>query len=283
MQRAMMIGAHPDDPEVAAGGLSLKYLDAGWEVMFVTMTNGDAGHHEMDRYELARRRKGEAEEVSRLTGIAYYIFDIHDGELMPGVEIRRELIGVIRRFRPDIVFSHPLMDYHPDHRYTSQIVMDTAYMLGVPAANPEVPAMRTRPVYAWYGSTRIPTRSDAFSVAVDIEPVWDRKVAIMAAHESQMFEWLPFDSGVLDQVPVERGARLEWLSNRRSERPRVTADTYRDRLEALYGEESGRQVRLSEAFIASPVSLPLTGENYREYFPFFYTSSATRSPTSEVE
>lgn len=268
-KRAMMIGAHPDDPEVAAGGLSLKYLDAGWEVMFVTLTNGDAGHHEMPRDKLAKRRKLEAEEVSRLMGIAYHIFDNHDGELMPSVEIRRELIGVIRRFDPDIVFSHPLMDYHPDHRYTSQIVMDTGYMLGVPAANPEVPAMRKRPVYAWYGSTRVPTRSDAFSVAVDIETVWRRKVEIMAAHESQMFEWLPFDAGILEEVPGGKDARIEWLSNRRSERPRVTADTYRDRLQELYGEDAGRKIRLAEAFIASPVSLPLTRENYTEYFPFF--------------
>ncbi|TVQ17446.1 MAG: PIG-L family deacetylase [Spirochaetaceae bacterium] len=265
--RAMMIGAHPDDPEASAGGTALKYLDAGWTVMFVSLTNGDAGHQTMARAELAERRRREADQVARIAGLEYVVFDEHDGELQPTLDVRRRLIGVIRAFAPDIVFSHPLVDYHPDHRYTSQIVMDTAYMLGVPAANTVVPAIRKRPVYAWYASGRMP-RVDAFTVAVDTTDVWDRKIDLLDAHESQMYEWLPFDAGDLDQVPATPEARKEWLSARWRVRAGAAATAYRDRLIAVYGRQRADQVATAEVFTASPVSLQLTEANYRDYFPF---------------
>ncbi len=275
-KKAMMIGAHPDDPEVAAGGVSFMYLDAGWEVMYVTLTNGDAGHHEDSREVLAKRRREESDRVSEIMGgIEYYIFNVHDGELMPTLEVRRELIGVIRKFAPDIIFSHPMMDYHPDHRYTSQIVMDTAYMLGVPAANPDVPAIRKRPIYAWYGSTRKPEIVDAFTVTVDIDEVWDRKVQIMDAHISQMYEWLPYDSGILGQVPEDPEKRLQWLSEHRMSRDLAVAGIYRKRLKELYGEDKGSSIRKAEAFTASPVSEPLTEQNYKEFFPFISSTDST--------
>ena len=267
-RRAMMIGAHPDDPEAAAGGTAIQYLDAGWTVMFVSLTNGDAGHHSMPREALAERRRQETTRVARIAGLEYVVFDAHDGELQPTLAVRRRLIGVIREFAPDIVFSHPLVDYHPDHRYTAQIVMDTAYMLGVPAANPEVPAIRKRPVYAWYASGRTPRLVDAFTVAVDTTSVWHRKIDLLDAHESQMYEWLPFDAGDLDQVPAGKEARKAWLSARWLNRGQSVATTYRDRLVAIYDADRADRIASAEAFTASPVSLQLSGANYREYFPF---------------
>ena len=108
---------------------------------------------------------------------------------------------MIRAFAPATVFSHPLIDYHSDHRYASQIVMDTAYMLGVPAVNPEVPPVRKRSVYAWYASIRAPRSADSFTVAVDTTSAWKRKIDILHAHESQTREWLPLTEANYREYP----------------------------------------------------------------------------------
>ena len=112
-------------------------------------------------------------------------------------------------------------------------------------------------------------RVDAFTVAVDTTDVWDRKVDLLDAHESQVYEWLPYDAGDLDQVPAAREERRAWLSARWRVRDGTTAATYRDRLAAVYGPARAERVETAEAFTVSPVSLPLTEENYREYLPFF--------------
>ena len=64
--RVIAFGAHPDDCDIRAGGLAAKYAAAGHAVKFVSVTNGDVGHHEISGGELARRRRAEAMESGRL-------------------------------------------------------------------------------------------------------------------------------------------------------------------------------------------------------------------------
>ena len=69
--RVIAFGAHPDDCDIKAGGLAAKYAEAGHAVKFVSVTNGDAGHHEMSGGMLAKRRRAEAQESGRRLGIEY--------------------------------------------------------------------------------------------------------------------------------------------------------------------------------------------------------------------
>ena len=85
-------GAHPDDCDSKAGGVAAKYAAAGHQVRFVSVTNGDAGHHEIGGVELARRRRAEAEAAGAVAGIEYHVLDIHDGELVPRLENRKLII-----------------------------------------------------------------------------------------------------------------------------------------------------------------------------------------------
>src|SRR5262249_32670776 len=143
------VGAHPDDADFAAGGTAARYRAAGHVVKMVSLTNGDAGHHEHPGPDLARRRRAEAAAAGAVIGASYDVLDNHDGELQPTLENRRRVIGLIRSFRPDLVLTHRPNDYHPDHRYTSQLVQDAAYMVTVPAVVPEVPHLRRDPVIAY--------------------------------------------------------------------------------------------------------------------------------------
>src|SRR5436190_11426398 len=81
--RLLIIGAHPDDADYAAGGTAALYCAAGHVVKMVSLTNGDAGHHMKCGLELAARRLGEARSAATVVGASYDIFDVHDGQLMP--------------------------------------------------------------------------------------------------------------------------------------------------------------------------------------------------------
>src|ERR1035437_3826240 len=127
----LIIGAHPDDAEESCGTAAL-YIAAGHKVKLVSVTNGDAGHQVMGGGELMRRREEEARNSGAILGVEYQILDNHDGELLPTLENRKKIIRIIREFHSDIVITHRSNDYHPDHRYTSQLVLDAAYMVTVP-------------------------------------------------------------------------------------------------------------------------------------------------------
>ena len=149
--RIIAIGAHPDDCDIKFAGTAFKMARAGHAVKFLSVTNGDAGHHEMGGGMLAKRRYLETQESARRAGIGEYeVLDNHDGELTPTVEVRRQIIRAIRRWKADIVIAPRPNDYHPDHRYTGVLVQDAAYMVVVPNVTPDVPPLENNPVFLYY-------------------------------------------------------------------------------------------------------------------------------------
>jgi len=81
--RIIVIGAHPDDCDLDAGGTAAIFASMGHAVKFVSVTNGDAGHQSQGGGMLAKRRAEEAKEAGRRFGVEYDILDNHDGELEP--------------------------------------------------------------------------------------------------------------------------------------------------------------------------------------------------------
>ncbi len=246
--RLMFIGAHPDDGDGRAGGLAARYVELGGEALFVSTTNGNAGHHEMRPDQLARRRKSEAANAAKVIGADYVVLDHDDGKLKPTVEIREELIGMIREFRPDLLLQLRPVDYHPDHRAAGELVMDASYMLTVPLIRPDVPLMRQMPVIAYvHDRFRKPLPFEP-DVVVDVDDYFERKVCMLANHGSQFFEWIPYNGRYLDEVPEGEEERMEWMAERCRRRFRPVAETYRGKLIERYGEERGSGVEFAEAF-----------------------------------
>ena len=117
--RILAIGAHPDDCDIKMGGTAALFAQMGHVVKFLSITNGDAGHHEMGGGPLARRRYLETQESLKRLGIEeYQVLDNHDGELTPSLEIRRQIIRVIREWKADVVITHRSNDYF-EARYTT--------------------------------------------------------------------------------------------------------------------------------------------------------------------
>jgi N-acetylglucosamine malate deacetylase 1 len=262
----VVIGAHPDDPE-KVGGTAYKWIQQGHNVVLVSVTNGNAGHQTLKADELARVRKEESRRAGEAIGAKYIVMDINDAELMPTLENRWKIIRIIREHKADIVITHRPYDYHPDHRYTATLVLDAAYMVTVPSVVPDVPHLERNPVFLYMsdGFTQpLPFKPD---ICVDIDDAIEKKMDMYHQHTSQMYEWLPFNSGRLDQVPNGDSARRAWLGERR--KSGSNAEPHREKLIELYGQEKGSKIRYAESFQDSQYGTRLTKANMKYYFPFF--------------
>jgi len=266
--RLLIFGAHPDDAEFHAGGLAAIYARLGHVVKVVTLTNGDAGHHEMSGTALSLRRKAEAEAAAAVIGASYAMFDHHDGQLEPTLDLRWEVIREIRAFRPDLVLTHRTNDYHPDHRAVGHVVRDASYMVTVPSVVPDIPVVRRDPVVAFMPDRFTKPYPLVPDVAIDITEEVETVVDMLACHASQVFEWLPFNQRVEDQVPPDAAGRRAWLREWYCERLRERTERFREALVATYGEERGRAVEFAEAYEISEYARPLDEAERRRLFPF---------------
>lgn len=267
--RIQVIGAHPDDCEFHFGGTAAKYLALGHTVRFVSATNGSAGHHlYQSREQIAAVRLKETAAVSALTGVEYEVLTSDDGCLTADLQTRDNIIRVIRKFQPDIIFTHRVNDYHTDHRNTAQLVQDASYLLGVPMVCPDVPCLRGMPVILSFfdGFTKpVPFQTD---VAVDITDTIEQKVRMLHCHVSQMYEWLPWVEGQSEPIPTAEEDRLSWLAKKVQGRDARAAEFCREQLRQRYGAEHGGKARYAEAFEANQYGSPLNHENSTVLFPF---------------
>jgi LmbE family N-acetylglucosaminyl deacetylase len=263
-KRVIMFGAHPDDCDQKGGGTAILLARLGYAVKFVSVTNGDAGHQTMKGMALAKRRFAEAQEAGRRFGVSYDVLDNHDGALLPTLEVRLQIIRKIREWNADIVIAPRPNDYHPDHRYTGVLVQDAAYMVAVPNVAPETPALKKNPVFLYFqdGFQRPnPFRPD---IAIDITSVFPQKIHALDAHESQVYEWLPWIGHYLEQVPQNKKDREDWLSQTRA--IKITPEV-RTSLEKWYGKEKAGQVQNAEAFEICEYGMQPDNDAIRKLFP----------------
>lgn len=262
--RIIMIGAHPDDCDVQSGGTAILLAKMGYAVKFVAVTNGDAGHQAMKGVALAKRRFAEAQEAARRFGVTYDILDNHDGQLMPSLEVRFQIIKKIREWNADVVIAPRPNDYHPDHRYTGVLVQDAAYMVAVPNSVPGTPALKKNPVFLYFqdGFQRPnPFRPD---ITIDITSVYEQKVHALAAHVSQVYEWLPWIGHYLEEVPANKNDREKWLAQKWAV---PVTPAVKTGLEKWLGKDKAATVQHAEAFEICEYGVQPTDEELKKLFP----------------
>ncbi|HUF62563.1 MAG TPA: PIG-L family deacetylase [Verrucomicrobiales bacterium] len=255
--RLLLLVAHPDDAEAYAGGLMTRYRDLGRAVKWVSLTNGDAGHHRLRGPDLARRRAEESAAAAALIGAEHAVWDVPDGHLEASLELRWKVVGEIRRWKPDLVLTHRPWDYHPDHRAAGRLVLDACYLVTVPALVSEAPALVRDPVVGFLCDPF--TRPVAFraDVVLDICAEFDRVVSMLDCHASQMYEWLPVNRGVVESVPADPEQRKIWLGE-------VYRSEFAGAAARRYGEGS---VELAEAFEIAEHGRRPEQEEVRRLFP----------------
>jgi len=257
-------GAHPDDCDQRAGGTAAKYAALGHRVRFVSVTNGDAGHQTEGGGALAARRRAEAQDAGRRIGVEYVVLDNHDGELVPSVDVRNQIIRQIRQWNADLVLAPRPNDYHPDHRYTGVLVQDAAYMVVVPNITPDTPALRKNPVFMYFQDGFQRPNPFTPDVAISIDDVIEKKLDMLDAHVSQFYEWLPWVAGNLDTVPKGGAERRQWLRQRAGQ----PTPAVRAALVKWYGAAKGKEIRYAEAFEICEYGARPDEALLRKLFPF---------------
>jgi len=194
LNRVLVVTAHPDDVDFGAGGAIAIMADKGVKVTYCVVSDGDAGGHDRQAVdvELGRRRRAEQCAAAACVGVSDVRFlGYPDGYLVASLDLRRDIVRVIRDVRPELVITHtPERNYqyippsHPDHRAVGGATVDAVYPdARNPYAFPELQseegleAWTVRAVWLFGGMT--PNHH------VDISESFDRKLAALRAHESQ--------------------------------------------------------------------------------------------------
>jgi len=195
ISRVLVITAHPDDVDFGAAGTIAQWTDAGLDVSYCIVTNGEAGGSDrsVSRTDMTAIRQAEQTAAAKQIGV----HDLHflgypDGCVEPTIALRRDLARVIRLLRPDrVVCQSPERNYarmgasHPDHRAVGSAALDAVYPDSRnPFTFPELLSEEKLEPWTvrevWISGSPTPTSY------VDITETFSRKVAALRCHVSQI-------------------------------------------------------------------------------------------------
>ena len=192
--RILAITAHPDDVDFGAAGTIARWTEAGIEVTYCVVTDGDAGGFDEDfpRAEMAALRRTEQIAAAKCVGVADVRFlGYPDGRVEATLDLRRDLARVIRQVRPNrVVCPSPERNYvrtgasHPDHRAVGSAALDAVYPdARNPFAFPEL--LEQEGLAPWKVSEVWISGSPSPNNFVDVTATFTRKIAALRAHQSQ--------------------------------------------------------------------------------------------------
>ena len=194
ISRILSITAHPDDVDFAAAGTVARWTEAGIEVVYCLVTDGDAGGFDEDfpREEMPAVRRAEQVAAAKCVGVHDVRFlGYPDGRVEASLDLRRDLARVIRQVRPDrILCPSPERNYtrigvgHPDHRAVGSAALDAVYPdARNPFAFPEL--LEHESLAAWTVREVWIAAGPDPNHYVDVTETFPRKIAALRAHESQ--------------------------------------------------------------------------------------------------
>jgi LmbE family N-acetylglucosaminyl deacetylase len=195
-QQILVILAHPDDPEFFCGATLARWARAGHEIAYYILTCGDKGRNDHNLQipgdQLCALRHTEELAAAAVLGVKeVHFLDKDDGYLVPDMNLRREVVRIIRQFKPDVLVTCDPQNLfatyglnHPDHRAAGQVVLDAVF----PAAGnelffPELLAegwLPHSPKEVWASLTSQP------NVTLDVTDMWETKIRALKEHKSQI-------------------------------------------------------------------------------------------------
>jgi len=195
ISRILVITAHPDDVDFGAAGTIARWTDAGIEVIYCVVTDGDAGGSDssVSRGDMAALRRAEQTAAAKQVGVHDIRFlGYPDGQVEATIGLRRDLARVIRQVRPDrVVCPSPDRNYvrvgtsHPDHRAVGAAALDAVYPdARNPFAFPEL--LADEGLDAWTAREVWISGGPTPNHYMDVTQTFGRKLAALRAHESQV-------------------------------------------------------------------------------------------------
>ena len=181
---AVAIVAHPDDMEYGAAGAVARWTAQGKHVVYVLVTDGEAGISSMDPAEVGPLRRAEQVAACNVVGVTEVEFlGLPDGLLIEGLELRAAFCEAIRRHQPDVVLSINFRDSwggpswnHVDHRAVGRSLLDAVRDAGNPWVFPAAGAAWEGVRFVAFSGSPQPTHG------VDITETFDAAVESLACH-----------------------------------------------------------------------------------------------------
>lgn len=189
-KRMLFVVAHPDDAEICAGGTILKLSKKGYDIKVLVMTNGSLNTISKIRILSSKKRKLEQKNAAIYGNFSYEILAIPDGELTPSLKNRKKLINKIKLFQPHVIFTHRKNDYHPDHRYTSQLVEDSLVLMCMEKYCPKYNKLDYNPILLYFWDRFQKPIMFVPDIVVNIEKFYSQKIKLTYQHTSQFSSYI---------------------------------------------------------------------------------------------
>jgi N-acetylglucosamine malate deacetylase 1 len=218
MPTAFAIGAHPDDIEFFMSGTLTLLGEAGYELHYMNLANGDLGTTQYDRVTAARVRREEGRAAAASIGAVYHESLCRDLEIIYDLSLLAKLTAVMREVAPQILLTHSPVDYMEDHTNTCRLAVSAAFARCMPNLITDPPRDAIFEKVTIYHSQPNGNRDPLRRIVepemyVDTTGVIDRQVQMLAQHESQK-RWLDESQGL--------GAYLQTLRDLQAEVGRMS-------------------------------------------------------------
>lgn len=197
---ALAVGAHPDDVEFMMAGTLMLLGQQGYELHIMTVANGSCGTAEYDREGIIAIRRKEAERAAAVIGATYHPGVVDDLEIFYEIGVLRKVAAVVRRVAPEIILTHPPVDYMEDHMNACRLTVTAAFGRGMRnfITDPRVAPVEGD-VYVYHAlphSGLTPLREPVVANEyVDVTDVVDTKEEMLRCHASQK-NWLDVSQGM---------------------------------------------------------------------------------------
>lgn len=194
-KKILVILAHPDDPEYFCGATIAKWIGDGHKIDYCLFTKGEKGinsnfHVEENIISIRKKEQESAAKVLGVNSIQYLSYK--DGLLTPSLEARKDVVRIIRLFKPNVVVTCDPTNYylnenylnHPDHRAAGQIVVDAVF----PAAQNELffPELLDEQFFPHHVEEVWLSLPKEANITLDVTETWPLKIKSLEKHSSQI-------------------------------------------------------------------------------------------------
>ena len=194
----LAFGAHPDDVEIGMGGTIAKYASLGKNIGIVDLTKA-----ELSSNGTVELRLQEAKRAANILSVSVReVLDLPDRGLLMREEYIRQLVTIIRRYKPRIAFAPYFEDRHPDHGNCARLVEEAVFSAGIKNYQPDdsYPAHRVNQLFFYMiNGFHKP------DMVIDISLHMKTKIAALRAYESQFVKGIgavdtPLVNGYIESV-----------------------------------------------------------------------------------
>jgi len=214
----LAIGAHPDDVELGCGGTLAKLLAEGKKIAVVDLTQGELGSRGTNL-----TRAAEAAEASKILGISSREnLKMRDGFLLNTEEFQLQIVKMIRKYQPEIVFANSMDDRHPDHAKAAKLVSDACFLSGLVKIETELDGINQeiwRPKQIFH---YIQWKNSTPDFVVDISEYMEKKIEACLAYKTQFYD----PNSTEPMTPIATKDFLESLTYRAQDLGRLSGVAY---------------------------------------------------------